>query len=54
MILVIPLRAKDGMPRRHHPAGAQGVAVADVIRRVAAKSHLAPEVSAMFQPITSA
>jgi len=54
MILVIPLRAKDGMPRRHHPAGAPGVAVADVIRRAGDKSRLAPEVPAMFQPITSA
>jgi len=31
-------------------AGVRGVAVADVIRRVGAKSQLAPEVSALFQP----
>ncbi len=33
-------------------AGVRGVAVADVIRRVGAKSQLAPEVSALFQPVT--
>jgi hypothetical protein len=36
------------------PAGVRGVAVADVIRRVGAKSQLAPEVSALFQPVSSA
>ena len=36
------------------PAGVRGVAVADVIRRVGAKSQLAPEVSALFQPVPSA
>jgi len=36
------------------PAGLRGVAVADVIRRVGAKSQLAPEVSALFQPVAPA
>jgi hypothetical protein len=36
------------------PAGVRGVAVADVIRRVGAKSQLAPEISALFQPVSSA
>jgi hypothetical protein len=36
------------------PVGVRGVAVADVIRRVGAKSQLAPEVSALFQPVSSA
>jgi len=36
------------------PAGVRGVAVADVIRRVGAKSQLAPEVPALFQPVASA
>ena len=30
------------------------VVVADVIRRVGAKSQLAPEVSVLFQPVSSA
>ena len=41
MTLVIPLRAKNGMT------------LPDVIRRVGA-SQLAPEVSALFQPVSSA
>ena len=36
------------------PAGMRGVAVAYVIRRVGAKSQLAPEVSALFQPVAPA
>jgi EthD domain len=35
-------------------AGVRGVAVADVIKRVGATSQLDPEVSALFQPVTSA